>query len=91
MLRSVPPWSFGKSVLVMLQFLYGAAYTRVELLALDAAGMPVRLYSLEAPVISRVPRQNGFVLETFDPTGGHAPASCFGWNPSAGRLVRAAC
>ena len=83
-------WEVAGHFVLMLQFQYGAAYTRAEFYVLKPDGKPRMLDSVEGSLIERIeggaPR-----LKAYDTADLQGAPRCYGWDGQANRLAKVDC
>ena len=89
-LRSTPWQVHGHPVLI-LQYQFGAAYTRMELYAAGADGRATMLGQVDGPLIEVDRGPAGATLRAYDDALLRGRQRCFGWQAAAARLAAIGC
>lgn len=85
------PWQVHGHPVLILQYQFGAAYTRMELYAADADGKGRMLGQVDGSLIGVERGLAGVTLRAYDDALLRGRQRCFGWQAAATRLVAVAC
>ena len=84
-------WQWRGHPVLILQYQFGAAYTRMELYAAGPDGQASMLGSLDGALIAVDRRGTRETLRAYDSATLRGPQRCFGWNDGAATLATVPC
>ncbi len=84
-------WQWRGRPILILQYQFGTAYTRMELYAAGPSGQGSMLGQLDGALIDIDRSGTRETLRAYDTATLRGPQRCFGWSDHAARLVAVAC
>ena len=84
-------WQLNGRTVLLLQYQFGAAYTRVELYAAGRDGQASMLGNVEGALIAIERQGIHETLRAYDDALLRGPQRCFGWDEQAAKLVAKPC